>query len=330
MKQDKEQSYKIATRGSQLALWQTQHVQKLLKELGVHSEVNIIKTKGDLIQNRFLHEIGGKGLFVKELEQAMLEGQADLAVHSLKDLPAKTPQGFVLAAILKRHSARDVVILNESSKIPLSNTLLSPKEVSDLGGITLATASLRRQSLLKSISKSISLKPVRGNVDTRIRKLKESDWDGIVLAKAALDRLSLTDIPNRVLDPHWFTSSPAQGALAIECREDHPIREVLEHLDDKESRLAVTIERKVLEELGGDCTMPIGCYISEEPDGAYGHCKVLDYDGKLAETKKRLSDRILDLDVDSSVNSILSGLRDQHLSEILERLKSDPPNLGEL
>ena len=322
--------YTIATRGSKLALWQTMHVKELLEKKGVKTEIKIIKTKGDKIQDRFLHEIGGKGLFVKELETAMQEGAADLAVHSLKDLPAKTPEGFVMGAILKRHSPFDVLILKDGGKISEKKELLTKEELASYGKVTLASASLRRQSLIKHFCKDALLRPIRGNVDTRIKKLEEKDFDGIILAKAAMERLSFPNIKLRTLDPSWFVPSPAQGALAIECLEDHPIKSVLEELDHKKTRTFVEIERKTLLALGGDCTMPIGCFVFEENGSIKAHCKVLDYEGDAAETRLTLTDGFDDLDKEKAVSKILEGLDKDGLQNILEALKKDPPDLGEL
>ena len=166
---------KIATRGSKLALWQANYVSSMLRDLGIEAELNIIKTQGDRVQDRFLHEIGGKGLFVKELETSMLNGETDLAVHSLKDLPAVTPEPFVLPAILKRHNPVDAIIFKPESfkRLGIIDKTLSKDHFRDMGEVTIATSSLRRQSLFKGVSKNIKLEAVRGNVDTRIRKLME-------------------------------------------------------------------------------------------------------------------------------------------------------------
>ena len=228
------------------------------------TELNVIKTKGDRVQNRFLHEIGGKGLFVRELETSMIEGLTDIGVHSLKDLPAKTPEPFTLAAIMKRHEVADALIVSDElyEKIATrfgKNARISAAILKDLGKISIATASLRRQSLLKGASDQIEVVPVRGNVDTRIQKRKDNSWDALILAGASLERLQINE-PHFLFDTDWFTPSPAQGALALECVKGSFAEPIIASLSDKRTYHCAAIERKVLELLGGDCTMPLGFF----------------------------------------------------------------------
>jgi len=252
---------RIATRGSALALWQSHFIGQKLQALGHDYELVIIQTTGDRVQDRFLHEIGGKGLFVKELELALREGRADLAMHSLKDMPAVTASEFAIPAFMKRHSPADYLVLHEKHR---GDGVVESSVQTWLrnGQRRIASSSLRRAHLLKNINPRITIDPIRGNVDTRLRKLQEStDWDGIILAEASLDRLSLKDkYPGIVLSPSWFLPSPSQGVLAIETIMDSAHIALLAKLDDPETRMAVAWERGVLAALGGDCTMPFAGY----------------------------------------------------------------------
>lgn len=324
---------RIATRGSKLALWQANHVASLLKNLGYMSELQIIKTQGDIVQDRFLHEIGGKGLFVKELEKSMGDGETDIAVHSLKDLPARLHPNFCLAAVLKRHSPKDVMIFKPESwsqlQIPPGD--LSLEGLRALGPMTVATASLRRQSLLKMASRELSLQPVRGNVDTRINKLMTGSWDALILAHASLERLGLKDLHTRCLGTDWFVPSPAQGALAIECRNDHPLRDVLARLDHADTHKAVRIERKILELLGGDCSMPFACFTSEASPGQTTiRTRVLNYSGEAACSTVTVQKSIAQLDEGEAIRLVMEELQQDNLARILEDLKFAPPDLGPL
>lgn len=333
----KQAPLRIATRGSQLALWQARYVAQLLDAQGQPCELQIIKTTGDRVQDRFLHEIGGKGLFVRELEEALKAGTADLAVHSLKDLPAQVATGFQLSAILPRHLPHDALIFNPRTYERIANQLpqgevLSREQLSALGPLTIATASLRRQSLLKALPNPMTLVPVRGNVDTRIRKLNEGDWDGLILAGASLERLSLRDLPHRLLDTRWFVPCAAQGALAIETLAESPHASLISKLSDPETYACASLERKILEMLGGDCTMPFGAHF--EFDASLQETRaaalVLDYEGQ--ESRAHLSFKGLPqhLNVKLTCQSMLAKLALNDLDAILEKLKIKPPSLGEL
>lgn len=264
--------FRLASRGSMLALWQAHYVADKLKNTGATTEIIVMKTTGDRVQDRFLHEIGGKGLFVKELEQALLEQGADLAVHSLKDMPAQVKRPLILPAILERHSPYDLLILGKKLGDLLRRKHgeavffrpLTPETLQSLGSCTIATGSLRRQAMLARFAPKIQTTPIRGNVDTRLRKLDEGTWDGMILAEASLDRLQLKkDRATIRLDLDWFIPCASQGALAIETIADSPAslftRAVLNH---PETEAAVAVERRVLALLGGDCTMPFGCLVS--------------------------------------------------------------------
>ena len=261
---------RIATRGSRLALWQANTVADQLEgRLGKRPTIHVIKTTGDRIQDRYLHEIGGKGLFIKELEQALLAGEADIAVHSLKDMPAVVPAPFTLSAILARHAVMDALIIGDQLGSSLRKSTCTAQwgaqQLGLLPAATIGTVSLRRSALLTRHNPKLQPKPVRGNVDTRLGKLRSGQFDAILLAKASVDRLGLAeDLHTEILDPKIFIPCAGQGALAIECLENHPLRRELASLDDLQTRRAVSIERGVLAGLGGDCTMPFGAYAYQE------------------------------------------------------------------
>lgn len=325
---------RIATRGSTLALWQARHVAERLGKEGLTCELQVIKTKGDRVQDRFLHEIGGKGLFVRELEEAMIRSEADLGVHSLKDLPAVLPDGFCLPAILKRHSPRDVMIFSPAAweKVGPGGDLM-PADLQTMAGMTIGTASLRRQSLLKAHLPGCRPVPVRGNVDTRIRRLQEGEMDALILARAALERLGIEDdLHIRNLHTDWFVPSPAQGALALECRADHPLRETFRRLNDDITERCATLERRVLERLGGDCTMPIGCFISGAAGRWTARAEVLNYTGNSAGAT--LTDEGSPLpggtDPETLATKIITTLKQNGLDPILRDIAETEPDPGNL
>jgi len=249
----------IGTRGSDLALWQANHVRDAL--LAAHDdlevELEIIHTKGDLVLQTPLHKMLDKGLFTKEIESALLERKVDLAVHSLKDLPTELPPGLALAAIGKREDPADVLIGKTSDTL---ETL--PK------GAGLLTGSLRRAAQVLDARADLDVRPVRGNVATRLRKLDESDAAAIILARAGLVRLGLADRITQRLDPEQFLPACGQGALGIEIREgDSDVAELLAPLDHAPTRAAVTAERTFLATLGGGCQAPIGAYSRIDENG---------------------------------------------------------------
>ena len=327
------QTIKIATRGSKLALWQANYIKKLLKDLNIEAELKIIKTKGDRVQDRFLHEIGGKGLFVRELERALELGEADLAVHSLKDLPAKTPEPFVLPAIIKRHNPRDAIIFKPESyrRLGIKDKTLSKDHFQKMGPVTIATSSLRRQSLFKGVGPHIKLEAVRGNVDTRIAKLMKShSWDALILAAASLERLHIEDVDYCFIDPEWYVPCAAQGALALECVADHPLRSVFAKLSDEVTYRCASGERKILELLGGDCTMPFGAHITSRMNFTAVRALVLDYEGQEARSYKTYQKHILDLDEKQLVDDALAALDQMNLKKILKAIDVELPDLGQL
>jgi len=249
---------RIATRGSRLALWQANFVADILQKAGATTELVVCKTMGDQVQDRMLYEIGGKGLFIKELEQAMLDGRADLAVHSLKDMPVSIPPGFSLAAVMARHSPADCLILPLGVATP--KKIFSAADLRQLPIKSVGTGSLRRGHLLQRYCPDWQVTPIRGNVDTRLAKLAAGEFDALLLANASVERLALAGHSYCVLDATWFTPCAGQGALAIETRDAEVTDFVHAQLSCQETSTATEIERAVLKLLGGDCTMPFGCY----------------------------------------------------------------------
>jgi hydroxymethylbilane synthase len=248
---------RIATRKSALALWQAEHVASELRAIhpGLGVELVPLSTRGDEILDKPLATIGGKGLFLKELEVAMLEGRADLAVHSLKDVPAELEPGFALPAILPRADAADAFVSNDYvdlSALPL--------------GARVGTSSLRRQAQLRAVRPDLTMLDLRGNVGTRLSKLDAGHYDAILLACAGLERLGLASrIRSRLSAPDWLPA-PGQAAIAIEARDDQPeVLRLLSALDDAHTRLAVSAERAMNQALGGSCTVPVGawCTVTE-------------------------------------------------------------------
>ncbi len=241
---------RIGSRGSQLALWQANHIAELLRVQGHEVEIQIIKTTGDRLQDVSLAEVGSKGMFTKEIEDALAAGHIDLAVHSLKDLPTELPAGFALAATPPRVDPRDVFV-----SIEYASLAELPRHA------RVGTSSQRRRAQLKALRRDIETVEFRGNVDTRLRKLAEGQVDAILLAAAGLDRLGKTDNVRERLDPKNFCPAPGQGALGIEIRHgDVETLAAVAFLNHADTRFAVTAERAALAALGGGCQVPIGIH----------------------------------------------------------------------
>ena len=239
---------RIGSRGSQLALWQSNHIAALLRDRGHSVDIEIIHTTGDKITDVALAKVGTKGMFTKEIEEALAANQVDLAVHSLKDLPTELPPGFEVAAIPERQSALDAFL-----SLEFSNIESLPQ------GARVGTSSLRRQAQIKALRPDLDVHPLRGNVDTRLRKLEEGQYAAIILAAAGLNRLGLTQHVKLVIPSATMCPAAGQGALAIEIREgDTAMREHLAFLDDVSARATVTCERALLNAMGGGCQVPIG------------------------------------------------------------------------
>src|SRR5215472_7712071 len=256
----------IASRGSQLALWQARWVSAQLTAAGHECRIDIIKTTGDKITDVPLAQVGSKGLFTKEIEEALLDGRADLAVHSLKDLPTELPDGLVLAAIPEREDPRDAVL---------------GRKLADLKpGAKVGTSSLRRAAQLRALRPDLTIESIRGNLDTRIRKLDEGPYESIILAAAGLKRLGWANRIAEILSVDRMCPAVGQGALAIEARAAGAGFDACQALDHAATHAAVTAERGVLGALGGGCQVPIGAHarvmgdtiqllaIVASPDGA--------------------------------------------------------------
>jgi hydroxymethylbilane synthase len=247
---------RIGSRGSQLALWQANYISQRLRQQGHQAEIEIIKTTGDRITDALLSQVGTKGMFTKEIEEALGDNRVDLAVHSLKDLPTELPIEFEIAAIPKREDPRDV---------------LCSLEYGSLAGLPnrarVGTSSLRRQAQLRNLRPDLETPSLRGNVDTRLRKLQAGEYDAIILAAAGLNRLEKTQLIRQFIPVGLMCPAAGQGALAIEIRAgDQEIRRQLAFLNDPAARETTSCERAFLNRLGGGCQVPIGAW-AEIRDG---------------------------------------------------------------
>ncbi len=302
---------RIATRKSQLALWQAEHVAALLRAAhpGLPVELVPMVTQGDRIQDRSLAAIGGKGLFIKELEVALEERRADVAVHSMKDVPADLPPGLMIGAVLKRADPRDALI-----------TITGISRLEDLPpGAAVGTSSLRRQAQLCALRPDLRIVPLRGNVDTRLRKLETGDMDAIVLACAGLIRLGLESRITARLDTKVSLPAVTQGVIGIECRDaDSATRSLLAALEDPPTRLVMEAERAFAARLGGSCQSPIAAYaeldatrlsldgLVAEPDGSLLLREALSGSQEQpAALGRQLAERLLD----AGANTLLERLR---------------------
>jgi hydroxymethylbilane synthase len=268
---------RIGSRGSQLALWQAHHISALLRERGHEVELEIIKTTGDKITDVALAKVGTKGMFTKEIEEAMAEGRIDLAVHSLKDLPTEVSSGFEIAAITTRENPRDVLCSRKYQNI----------EDLPQGG-RVGTSSLRRQAQLKAMRPDLNIYPLRGNVDTRLRKLEAGEYDAIILAAAGLNRLGKTELVREVISAEIMCPAAGQGALGIEIRAgDALTRQHLSFLDDAAARATTTCERSLLHKLGGGCQVPIGAFAEVRNACLHLEAVVADPDGSTVLRESR-------------------------------------------
>ncbi len=248
----KKQTFRIGTRGSKLALYQAETVKNSieLSFQNLHVELQIIKTKGDIILDTALSKIGDKGLFTREIELALLDNSIDIAVHSLKDLPTTLPDGLQLGAVLQRGEIRDALVHRKGKKLHQLNQ-------EDL----IATSSLRRIASLKHLNPLIRVTDIRGNVNTRLEKMHNGYCDGMIMAAAGLQRLGFENHITELIDPDRFLPAVAQGAIAIECRIDDPeTNELLQAINHPKTMLAVLAERSFLQNLEGGCQIPAGCY----------------------------------------------------------------------
>lgn len=263
---------RIGSRGSQLALWQANHIGGQLRERGHEVEIQIIHTTGDKITDVALAKVGAKGMFTKEIEEALAAEQIDLAVHSLKDLPTELAEQFEIAAIPPREDPRDALCsakYSDIEQLPLKARV--------------GTSSLRREAQLKALRPDLEICPLRGNVDTRLRKLESGEYDAIILALSGLRRLDRTELVRQVLPIGVMCPAAGQGALAIEIRAgDDDVRSALEFLDDASARFETECERTLLKKLGGGCQVPIGANAKFDDGTLHLEAVVASPDGKVA------------------------------------------------
>jgi len=305
---------RIGSRGSQLALWQANHIAALLRARGHIVEIEVIHTTGDKITDVALAKVGTKGMFTKEIEEALAAGQVDLAVHSLKDLPTELPAGFEIAAITERQDPRDAFCSRLYSRIE------------DLPqGARVGTSSLRRQAQLKAIRPDLDVHPLRGNVDTRLRKLEQGEYDAIILAAAGLQRLNKTEMMKQIIPANVMCPAAGQGALAIEIRAgDDRVRNELSFLDDAAAHAATTCERALLNRLGGGCQVPIGAFAEVENGRLHLESIVADSDGTKVLRDSRDGDDPVRLGSDAG-EALLALGGDEILRAVYGRGLAVPP-----
>lgn len=273
----------IGSRGSDLALWQAHFMQDELKSVGHDSEVIIIKTKGDKIQHLGFDKIEGKGFFTKEIEDQLLDGSIDVAVHSMKDLPTSSPDGLRIAATSYREDPSDTILILNGSYDTTQPLRLKK-------GIIVGTSSARRKALLMDLNSEISIEDIRGNVPTRIQKLREGKFGAIVIATAGLNRLKidLSEFNVVQMHPREFVPAPAQGVLAYQTRsEDIEMRKIIVQLADIDVARSTNVERKVLQMMDGGCHLPLGVYCEQDQLGNYHAWGAManDVDGKIIRCK---------------------------------------------
>jgi hydroxymethylbilane synthase len=268
---------RIGSRGSQLALWQASHISELLQGQGHEVQIEVIKTTGDKITDVALAHVGTKGMFTKEIEEALAEGRIDLAVHSLKDLPTEVLPGFEIAAITEREDPYDVFC---SSRYESIAELPQSARV--------GTSSLRRQAQLKAVRSDLGIQPLRGNVDTRLRKLASGDYDAIILAAAGLNRLGKKEFIQQVIPVETMCPAAGQGALAIEIRAgDTAVAQHIRFLENESARISTTCERALLKKLGGGCQVPIGAFAEMRDGRLHLLAVVADQDGSTVLRESR-------------------------------------------
>ncbi len=276
---------RIGTRGSKLALWQAHYTQTELAQIGVESELVIIKTQGDLVQHLGFDKLEGKGFFTKEIEDALLRGDVDVAVHSMKDLPTSPPDGLVITAVSYRHNASDMLLIRPEA---VDNT-----EIYKLKrGAIIGTSSNRRKAQMLDIRPDVTMKDIRGNVPTRVEKLRQGEFDAIFLAAAGVERLGLDleGLQAQYLHPTEFIPAPAQGVLAWQTnKNDHSTRLIFKRLHQNKVSANTNVERRVLQLMDGGCQLPLGVYCECDAQGNYHGYAACLIDGSLLRT--RLSSR---------------------------------------
>ena len=272
---------KIGTRGSKLALWQAEFTQAELRRIGVESELVIIKTKGDLVQHLSFDKMEGKGFFTKEIEDALLRGEVDLAVHSMKDLPTSQPEGLVITAVSYRDNPADLLLIRPEAVTPGQIFKLKP-------GAIVGTSAARRKAQMHHYRPDVELKDLRGNVPTRLEKLHRGEYDAIFLAAAGVGRLGLdlSGLEVVELNPREFVPAPAQGVLAWQThRDDLPTRRILKQLHHPEISAVTNVERRALQLMDGGCQLPLGVHASRDASGNYHVFAACELDGELKQAQ---------------------------------------------
>ncbi len=293
-----EQVIRIGTRGSDLARWQAHYARQQLQAIGVATTIHIIKTQGDRVQDLPFDKMEGKGFFTKEIEDALLRGEIDLAVHSMKDLPTSAPPGLAIAAVSYREDPSDWLVIRPD-RVEKAELLNLPREA------VVGTSSARRKSQMLDFRPDLQLTDIRGNVPTRLAKLERGDFDAILLAAAGLSRLGLDLSEFEVvrLNPREFVPAPAQGVLAFQTRSEDPeVRKTVYRLHDASVSARTNIERRVLQLFGGGCHMPLGVFCERDGDGNYHvwAAQAEAWQGKLrrtqlsSSTSHRLPERVVE------------------------------------
>ena len=291
------QNFTIATRESRLALWQAEHVQSLLQQQGHAVQLLGMTTRGDQILDRSLSKVGGKGLFVKELELALADGRADLAVHSLKDVPMELPDGMELGCIMQREDPRDAWVSGRYA------TLAELPQ-----GAVVGTSSLRRMVLLKALRPDLKIEPLRGNLDTRLKKLDDGAYDGIVLAAAGLKRLGLQQRIRSIFEPSEMLPAAGQGALGIEvCSGRSDVLQALALLQHLPTALAVAAERAVSRVMGGSCSMPLAAYATLDGNVLHLQAAWGDAEGQLPLVRAQARGTVHTVDEATALGEAVAG-----------------------
>ena len=304
---------RIATRPSRLALVQSEYIKSLLEKLDADIGVSLVRisTRGDRDKSDFLYKSESMGFFTSEVENALIDGRADLAVHSFKDLPTAYAEALTVAAIPKRESVADALVAGADVK-----------SVADLpAGATVGTSSLRRIGQLKHIRNDLNCVPLRGNVETRVGKVASGDVDAIIIAQAGLNRLGLADKISAVLDPVEFPTAPAQGALAVQIRKgDDELAALVCHLDDRNTRIAAETERRILAAMHGGCSIPLGVHTRIEGDTITLAATISDFESP-ACIKRTASSQIAG--APAMAEKLATDLLDAGAGEILEKVRRD-------
>jgi hydroxymethylbilane synthase len=302
---------RIGTRGSMLAKWQAEFVRKMIfQKTGVDAEIVIIKTLGDKMQQASFSQIGGKGVFIKELEEALLDDQIDIAVHSVKDIPTDVPSRLCFPAVCRREDARDCLVS------PKGGTLSTLRN-----GARVGTSSLRRQAQLRHIRPDLDVRELRGNIDTRLRKAESGEYEAIVVAKAGLDRLGLSGRITEILSPEICMPAVGQGAIAVQARlRDEELGDALGVLDDAETRAAIMAERALMGALQGGCQVPLGAWARIERGELVMDAVVCSVDGQQmvkqhgsgpVEQAREIGQRLAEMLVNAGAGSILEEVSRQ-------------------